>query len=463
MGSPSDPASPEEGNASTMDARSIASAAHPTGAASERHYLLVFEGDSSWMFALPEAGEVVLGRGDGADLKLQDGSISRAHARVSVGGGQVRVSDLGSQNGTRVNEERVAGTRRLASGDVLTLCGVTLVLHLGSSRATTPQLFVDAAGFRQRVDAEVERALRYTRPFSLLHVTLPEEGADRARAELAVRPVARRLDLAAWLNGTTFNMALPELDAEAAHEQALLVVEALPPGAAVGVASCPADGCDVDTLQASAAAAAQAAEAGQVKTGQEAFRSIPLGDRTLIVADPVMARMYGLIERIAKSSLPVLVTGETGSGKEPRPPRSITSPSAARSGWSRSTARRSRRACSSPSSSATRRAPSPRRLPPSPACWRRRTAARSSSTRWARCRSPSRQSSCARSTPSASPGWGVEERTIDVRFVAATNRDLRAGGGGGAIPRGPLLPPLGQHPVDSAAPGAQARAAHPRP
>ena len=48
---------------------------------------------------------------------------------------------------------------------------------------------------------------------------------------------------------------------------------------------------------------------------------------------------------------------------------------------------------------------------------------------------------------------------VDVRVVAATNKDLEARGEGGALPRGPLLPPQRGHPPHPAA----ARAARGRP
>jgi two-component system response regulator AtoC len=42
--------------------------------------------------------------------------------------------------------------------------------------------------------------------------------------------------------------------------------------------------------------------------------SHPLDD--VIIADPVMRRMYDLVQRLAPAKLPVLITGETGTGKE---------------------------------------------------------------------------------------------------------------------------------------------------
>jgi len=52
---------------------------------------------------------VVLGRGASAGVRVEDDTVSREHARVWVDAeGSVRVSDLGSTNGTLLNGQRVA-------------------------------------------------------------------------------------------------------------------------------------------------------------------------------------------------------------------------------------------------------------------------------------------------------------------------------------------------------------------
>jgi len=59
----------------------------------------------------------VLGRGDAAEIRLNDPFASSRHARVAVQGGTVILEDLGSTNGTYLNEELLAGLAPLHHGD----------------------------------------------------------------------------------------------------------------------------------------------------------------------------------------------------------------------------------------------------------------------------------------------------------------------------------------------------------
>ncbi len=62
-------------------------------------------------------GDVVLGRGDAAEIRLQDPFASGRHARIYEQGGILVVEDLGSTNGTYLNEELLDGPRPLHPGD----------------------------------------------------------------------------------------------------------------------------------------------------------------------------------------------------------------------------------------------------------------------------------------------------------------------------------------------------------
>src|SRR5688572_29685302 len=72
---------------------------------------------------------MVIGRGAGADLRVDDEGVSRFHAKLIEQPLGVTIEDLGSRNGTYCNGERVGpGTRILEEGDRLQI-GTTFVLR----------------------------------------------------------------------------------------------------------------------------------------------------------------------------------------------------------------------------------------------------------------------------------------------------------------------------------------------
>ncbi|MDX1649180.1 MAG: DUF4388 domain-containing protein [Myxococcota bacterium] len=80
---------------------------------------------------LEDGEEVVLGRSRECGLLLRSGQASRRHAAIRRGAGGVVLRDLGSTNGTFVNDVRVEGEQALSPGDriqvgdaVVTLCRV---------------------------------------------------------------------------------------------------------------------------------------------------------------------------------------------------------------------------------------------------------------------------------------------------------------------------------------------------
>ena len=76
---------------------------------------------------IPVHGSIVLGRDPAAaDVVLEDGQVSRRHAKVEQSAGGLVVHDLESSNGTFVNHNEVHGAAELGPGDEL-LLGVTLL------------------------------------------------------------------------------------------------------------------------------------------------------------------------------------------------------------------------------------------------------------------------------------------------------------------------------------------------
>ena len=80
---------------------------------------MVWQGETVSSWPLPSSGEVVIGRARDADVRIEFFAISRRHARMMVQPGRVVIADLDSQNGTRVNGERITEERVLAYGDII--------------------------------------------------------------------------------------------------------------------------------------------------------------------------------------------------------------------------------------------------------------------------------------------------------------------------------------------------------
>jgi len=71
--------------------------------------------DAGMIYDLDE--DLVLGRGDAAAIRLEDPFASARHARIYERAGSVVVEDLGSTNGTYLNEELLESPRPLHPGD----------------------------------------------------------------------------------------------------------------------------------------------------------------------------------------------------------------------------------------------------------------------------------------------------------------------------------------------------------
>jgi DNA-binding NtrC family response regulator/pSer/pThr/pTyr-binding forkhead associated (FHA) protein len=284
----------------------------------ERLYLLVLEDTSSSLLPLPRNGSVLIGRAADTELQVHDASVSRHHARLTVEEGEARIADLGSHNGVRVNGERVEGAHPLHSGDVVMLGDVSLVFHRGS-RPSPERPLLEPAALRDRLAEELERVLRYERTVSVVALELGPTAASLAELVRAISGGLRLMDLVGRTGPSQLVVLLPELEGDEMEEAVQHLLKGLAehaPQVRAGVATAPQDGLDAEALLATARAAALAASPGEPRTsGPDAYR-LPLGERSVVVADAAMVRLFELLQRLARSPLPVLIHGETGSGKE---------------------------------------------------------------------------------------------------------------------------------------------------
>jgi DNA-binding winged helix-turn-helix (wHTH) protein len=66
-------------------------------------------------------GENIAGRGVECSLLIDASSVSRRHARFMISGAAASVEDLGSTNGTFVNDAKITAATALRDGDVIAL------------------------------------------------------------------------------------------------------------------------------------------------------------------------------------------------------------------------------------------------------------------------------------------------------------------------------------------------------
>lgn len=87
--------------------------------------------DSASRLSFPLGSSNLIGRAADNAIALDDPLVSAYHARISFAGGQWLVEDLGSRNGTKVNDLLLETPVALASGDVLHLGAVSLRFSQG--------------------------------------------------------------------------------------------------------------------------------------------------------------------------------------------------------------------------------------------------------------------------------------------------------------------------------------------
>lgn len=78
---------------------------------------------------LVEAEALVVGRAHECAIVVDDASASRRHCRFVFESGRVRVVDLESRNGVRLNGELIRGGRDVRDGDVVSVGTLHLSIH----------------------------------------------------------------------------------------------------------------------------------------------------------------------------------------------------------------------------------------------------------------------------------------------------------------------------------------------
>ena len=94
--------------------------------------LIVLRGPATGARFLLNQDKTIAGRAPGADIFLDDITVSRAHVAFTLTQGGVSIEDLGSLNGTYVKKELLTEPVFLRNGDEVQIGKFKMIIFLGS-------------------------------------------------------------------------------------------------------------------------------------------------------------------------------------------------------------------------------------------------------------------------------------------------------------------------------------------
>jgi DNA-binding NtrC family response regulator len=270
-----------------------------------KHGLLVIVNGVVATHTLPEAGEVRIGRARENDIQIIDASVSRVHAIIRIQETGVSIEDQGSANGTRVRGAVIESGKPVpvVLGEVMDL-GSAMVMVQQRPIATREWRIWAHGYFEGRLEDECARAARSTGSFGLVRIRVAGEG-DLVQQVLAN---ALRADDVVGLYGPGDYEVLLVERSEADLSWLITSLEKafddVGIEARMGTALFPRDGRSADVLEAKAGSLARGAPVEPAQVGP------------IVVRSPVMRKLHDLLERVAPGEITVLILGDTGVGKE---------------------------------------------------------------------------------------------------------------------------------------------------
>ena len=252
---------------------------------------------------LPESGEVVLGRAPDSDVQVIDPSVSRRHAVLRIAD-EITIEDLGSANGTQLKGQPLGGEPvPVPVGEVVEL-GSAIVMIQQRPIATREWRIWAHGYFEGRLEDECVRSERSGATFALLRFQSGEENSSVVQQVLA--NALRSDDVVGLYSPREYEV----LAVERSEREADRMTEAL-------ARSMRDAGVDVSITTAMFPRDGRSAHELLARTGPAEREQTDRTSRPeVIVESPAMRKIYELVDRVGPSDISVLILGETGVGKE---------------------------------------------------------------------------------------------------------------------------------------------------
>jgi DNA-binding NtrC family response regulator len=265
--------------------------------------------------ALAPGQPLVVGREHDADVVITDPGLSREHARFELTGDEAWVEDLGSTNGTRVNGQAI-DRARLRPGDVVHLGSVAVSLHQLHPAQGAVRGLLDHERFLELLEQELTRHRLFGRRLGILLLQTERGGLPLASWWAEIEAKLRPVDRPGLYGPSAVEVLVPEISAESLDELGHALIKTAA-GLRCATALFPDAGTSAaEICEVLRATLAQTSVEHPVVGAPATLSVRPKRRENLVVESPAMKRLYATVERLSRSTIPVLILGETGTGKE---------------------------------------------------------------------------------------------------------------------------------------------------
>src|SRR2546423_10792227 len=137
---------------------------------SARLHALVISEKQVATYPLPDSGTITIGRSPQCEIQIDDSSVSRAHATITIGP-PLTIVDLGSANGSRVRDRKLerAISVEIAAGEPIQIGTATVIIQRQAAPIRPRRLWTHDY-FEVRLEEECARAARRNATFAVMRV-----------------------------------------------------------------------------------------------------------------------------------------------------------------------------------------------------------------------------------------------------------------------------------------------------
>ncbi len=312
--------------------QSMEEGAPPARGPKARMHLIVSSPTASRMYDLEDGATLLVGRSPELQVVVDDALVSRLHAQMQRTGHMILIQDRGSANGTWVNGCAVESEVVLRPGDEVKVGATVLTVVETSPPTRYRRDILGPDPMKDRFEHDLVMARMEGDPLVLV-LALP--GRIPAPLHLVQSRIMELMSAGDSVgHGPDGEILVLKPGDSRQHAEMLvrqLIDQTVDPEVEVqgiGMAVFPDDGLDRSTLIARAREAAGQTTWRRVSRPPESSKDLrsvtlvsgvsdqPDPDKDFIVRDPAMLNLMKAARKVALSDAPVLITGETGSGKE---------------------------------------------------------------------------------------------------------------------------------------------------